>query len=46
MGKHTGLKMYTAADLATGIAIERLVISVVHAYNEVIFTWKISNRQV
>ena len=38
---HTGLKMYTDADLAKDMTTRRSVISVVHEYNEVAFAWKI-----
>ena len=39
--EHTGLKMYTDADLAKDISTRRSVTSVVHEYNEIIFAWKI-----
>ena len=39
--EHTGLKIYTDADLAKDMTIRRSITSVVHEYNEVVFAWKI-----
>ena len=39
--EHTGLKMYTDADLAKDMPTRRSTTSVVHEYNELVFAWKI-----
>ena len=41
MREHTTLKMYTDADLVKDMITRRSVTSVVHEYNEVVFSWKI-----
>ena len=41
---HTGLKVYTDADLAKDITTRRSVTSVVHEYNEVAFAWKVAKQ--
>ena len=38
--EHTGLKVYTDADLGKDMATRRSVTSVVHEHNEVVFAWK------
>ena len=39
--EHTGLKVYSDADLGKDMATRRLVTSVVHEYNEFVFVWTI-----
>ena len=39
--EHTGLKMYTDAELAKDMTTRRSVTSVVHEYNEAAVVWKI-----